>query len=298
MSTKTTETILITGASGHFGGLVLTHLTEALGVPPSQIVATSRNPANLSEWAAKGVQTRKADYNDPETLHEAFKGAERLLLVSTDSLEGGVRLAQHLRAVEAAKAAGVEHIFYTSLPEAEDSLISFAPDHLGTENAIKASGLKWTFLRNSWYCENLLYTIPGALASGTLYTATGEGKLAYIPRKDLALAAASALVATSGVDNQTFTLTGEEALTVEAVAHLISEKLHKPIAVVQVPPEAIIEGAKSHGLPESVAVMFASFDVATKAGQLGAVTSDFEKLTGKSPQPFAAWLDENVALFS
>lgn len=298
MSTNYTETILVTGASGKFGGLVLTHLMTTLGISPTQIIATSRNPENLSDWAAKGVQTRKADYNDPENLIEAFKGAKRLLLVSTDSLEGNVRLGQHLRAVEAAKAAGVEHILYTSLPEAEDSLISFAPDHLGTENAIKALGLKWTFLRNGWYFENLLFTIPAALASGALYTAAGDGKLAYISRSDLALAAASALVATSGVENQTLTLTGSEVLTVEEVAHLISEKVQKPISVVQVPPEAIIEGAKSHGVPEFVAVMFASFDMATKAGQLGAVTPDFAKLTGKSPQPFSEWLDDNVGLFA
>lgn len=297
MSTNYSETVLVTGASGKLGGRVLHHLTATLGIPPTQIIATSRSPENLSDWAEKGVQTRKADYSDPANLAEAFQGAKRLLLISVDSLEGNVRLGQHQRAVDAAKAAAVEHIFYTSLPEPEHSLISFAPDHIGTENAIKASGLKWTFLRNGWYFENLLFTMPAALSSGTLYTAAGEGKIAYISRDDLALAAACALVST-GSENQTFTPTGDEALTIENVAHLISEKVHKPLTVVQVPPEAIIAGAKSYGFSESIAAMFASFDVATKAGQLGMITSDFKQLTGKSPQSFSEWLDENAGLFA
>lgn len=290
--------ILVTGASGHFGALVLTHLTGTYGYPANLIIATSRNPEGLAHWAELGVEVRGADFNEPANLAEAFKGAEKLLLVSTDSTDNEARLNSHLHAIDAAKAAGVSHIFYTSMPQPENSLVSFSHVHLETENAIKASGLTYTILRNSWYFENLLGAIPGALASGTLYTAAGSGTISYLSRSDLAKAAAAALVATSGVDNVTFTLTGKQSLTITEVASQVSELIGKPIQVVQVPPEGIIEGAKAHGLPASVAEMIASFDVASKAGNLSAVTNNFEILTGHSPEPFAEWLVKNQTLFT
>ena len=290
--------ILVTGASGHLGALVLTHLTGTYGYPANLIIATSRNPEGLAHWAELGVEVRAADFNDPSNLAEAFKGAEKLLLVSTDSTDNDARLNSHLHAIAAAKSAGVAHIFYTSMPQPENSLVSFSRVHLKTEEAIKASGMTWTILRNSWYFENLLGAIPGALATGTLYTAAGEGSISYLSRSDLAKAAAAALTAGSGVDDVTFTLSGKESLTIAEVASQVSEVFGKSIDVVQVPIAGIIEGAKAHGLPEAVAEMVASFDAASKAGHLGAITSDFETLTMTLPEIFPAWLSENKALFS
>jgi NAD(P)H dehydrogenase (quinone) len=289
--------IIVTGAAGKLSGHVLSYLIETFGYDTDSLIATSRNPEALSQWTDAGVEVRKADYGDPTSLVEAFTGADKLLLVSTDSYDSELRLKQHTNAVAAAKEAGVKHIYYTSMPEPETTLISFGPVHLGTEQAIKQSGLSWTILRNNWYFENLLMSIPQALATGTLYTAAGDGKIAYIARTDLARAAAAALTAQSGVDSKTFTLTGTEALSIDTVAAQISSLLGKQIKVIQVPTEAIIEGAKSHGLPEAVAVMVASFDQASKAGNLAAVTTDFEKLTGSSPTPFDEWLEANVKSF-
>jgi len=299
MSTNPTNQpkILVTGASGQFGSLVLTHLTQTYGYPAGQIIATSRNIQGLSQWAELGVDVREADFNNPSSLVQSFQGASKVLLISTDSLDNEVRLQQHLNAVAAAKEAGVGHLLYTSLPDAEKSLVSFASVHFGTENAIKASGLKWTILRNSWYFENLVFTIPGAVASGSLYSAAGDGQISYLSRNDLARSAAAALIAESGVEDVTFTLTGTEALDISSVAAQISKALDKPITVIQVPVEAIIEGAKSHGVPEPVAIVFASFDTAAKAGNLSAVTSDVETLTGKAPQSFGDWLVENKGIF-
>jgi acetyl esterase/lipase len=131
-----------------------------------------------------------------------------------------------------------------------------------------------------------------------LFTAAGQGTISYISRNDLAQAAAAALIGNSGVDNQTFTLTGTESLSFESVASQVSRALDKPISVIHVPLEAIIEGAMSHGLPEPVAVMVASFDVAAKAGNLSQITSDLEALTGRSPQPFEEWLAECKGVFA
>lgn len=289
--------ILVTGASGNLGNLVLSHLTETYGYAPSQIIAASRNPLTLSKWADKGVEVRKADFDDPASLSEAFDGADRLLLISTDSADNETRIRQHLNAVAAAKKAGIGHILYTSLPNAETSNISFASVHLGTEDAIKESGVKWTILRNSWYFENLAFTIPGALASGTLYTAAGDGTIAYLSRNDLAKAAAAALIGATDFENTTLTLTGSTGLTFSEVASEVGEAFGRAISVVRVPSQAVVEGAKAHGLPENVATMLASFDVAAQAGDLATVTSDFEKLTGVLPEPFGSWLPKNIGLF-
>jgi NAD(P)H dehydrogenase (quinone) len=205
---------LVTGASGHLGQLVISNLLETHKIPASKIIATTRNPEKLADLAAKGVNVRAADFDDTANLAEAFKGATRLLLISTDVLDRpGHRLVQHRNAIAAAEKAGVEHVLYTSLQKADTSAVSFAPDHVGTEKALANSNLNgWTLLRNSWYFENLFYALPHAIKSGTWYTAAGEGKIAHIAREDLARAAAAALASDKGGKN-TYTLTGGKEYT-------------------------------------------------------------------------------------
>ncbi|HSX64595.1 MAG TPA: NmrA family NAD(P)-binding protein, partial [Pseudoxanthomonas sp.] len=227
-----TPTLLVTGASGHLGRATLAHLLGTLQIPASRIIATSRKPDTLADLAARGVTVRAADFDDPASLEVAFAGADRLLLVSTDAwLEPGKRLQQHGAAVQAAVAAGVKHVVYTSLPAAETSRVSFAPDHLGTEQALAASPLTWTVLRNAWYFENLLYTVPGALAAGEWFSAAGDGSIAYIARDDLAHAAAVALAA-DDTRKQILTLTGTQALGAREVAAAISALTSRPLQVV------------------------------------------------------------------
>ena len=277
------DTLLVTGASGQFGRLVIKHLVETQGVAPGSIVAASRDPSKLADFAAKGVKTVAADFENPASLEAAFKGVDRLLIVSTDALDGtDRRLRQHQAAVAAAKAAGVGHIVYTSMPMPEEALVTFAPDHLGTENAIKATGIGYTILRNSWYMENLFASIPNALKSGHWYTAAGEGKASYVSREDLARAAA-AVLASDDTTNKTYTLTGVEALTVNEIAALASEIMGKKIEVVHVPDEGLKQGMIAAGVPAFVAPTFVSFDTNTRAGKLATVTDSIEKLTGKAP---------------
>jgi NAD(P)H dehydrogenase (quinone) len=289
---------LVTGASGHLGRLVIDNLLNVHKIPANQIIATTRKPETLTDLAAKGVIVRAADFENPASLDEAFKGAKRLLLISTDALDRpGQRLEQHQRAVAAAEKAGVAHIVYTSLPNAENSDILFAPDHAGTEKAISTSKIPgWTFLRNNWYFENLFYSLPNAIASGTLYTAAGNGKIANISRADLAKAAAAAL-ASSETGKKTYTLSGGETHTTEELASAVSKVVGKPIQVVHVPLEGLIKGMTSHGMPEYLAQVFASFDASIGKGQLSGSPSDFEKLTGAKPRPFADWLQENKQAF-
>jgi len=290
---------LVTGAAGHFGRLVIDSLLNDQKIPASQIIATTRKPETLADLATKGIQVRAADFNTPETLATAFKGADRLLLISTDTLDKpGLRLAQHKAAVAAAEKAGVKHIVYTSLPAPETSAVSFAPDHLGTEQAIAASKIPgWTILRNNWYAENLFHSLPHALASGAWYSAAGDGRIAYVARADEAKAAAAAL-ASKASDKATYTLTGTKGFTTREIAALVSANVGKPLAVVDVPEEGLVKGMTGAGIPEPVARVFASFDTAARKGDLSMVTGDVKKLTGKEPQSFEAWLAANKAAFA
>lgn len=287
------QTLLVTGASGQLGRAVLTHLLDTLKVEPARIVAVSRKVEALADVAGRGVTVRAGDFDDAASLDRAFAGAARLLLISTDSLEGGKRLTQHLNAVAAAERAGVKHVVYTSIPEAPTSAVSFAPDHAGTEKAIADSRIPgFTFLRNAWYFENVRYGAPSAVQSGRWYTAAGDGALSHIARNDLALAAAHALAAETN-DRSILTLTGERGYTTAEIAKQVSNRLGVAIEVVHVSTEDLVKGLVGAGFPEPVARVFASFDESTRKGDLGGITSDFQKLTGVRPQSFESWIAAN-----
>lgn len=288
------DTLLITGAAGHFGQRVIHHLLHTLGLPASRLIATTRRPETLAALAAQGVTVRAADFDQPASLAAAFQGAQRLLLISTDALDRpGHRLAQHQAALQAAAAAGVQHVVYTSMPLPEDSPLLIAPDHAGTEQALAASTLPgWTVLRNHWYFENLFMSLPSALASGHWYSAAGDGRIAHIARDDLARAAATVLAGTSS-GRSTYTLSGAQAFSTAEIAQAVSASLGKPLQVVPVPLEGLVQGMVGAGLPEPLARVFASFDTNTAAGRVAEVTGDYQRLTGVAPRAFADWLAEH-----
>jgi NAD(P)H dehydrogenase (quinone) len=292
------QKLLVTGASGKLGQLVLDALLTR-GVSAANIIATTRDPSKLSVYAAKGIEVRAADFNDVELTRKAFTGADRLALISTDALDDkGTRQKQQADAVAAAKAAGVKHIVYTSLPDAENSKVIFAPDHLNTEKAIKASGLAYTFLRNTWYQENLFMNLPQVLKSGHWYTSSGAGKIAHIAREDCAESIAAAL-ASGSTESKTYTLTGAELRSTDEVAALASEVTGKPIEVIHLSDEQLAGGMKAAGVPEFLIPTLVSFDTAAREGNLGALTDDVETLTGRKPKPFRAFFEESkVALLA
>ncbi len=289
---------LVTGASGHLGQAVINHLLTTYKVPANKIIVTTRDVAKLSALAAKGVQVRDANFDDEAHLTKAFAGATRLLLISTSSMEPGQRIKQHVNAVRAAEKAGVAHVVYTSMPNATKSAVLFAPDHAGTEKALADSKLTgWTVLRNNWYFENLFFSIPQALASGTQYSAAAQGKTAYIARDDEARAAA-AVLSSGKAEKAIYTLSGGQQYTVDEVAKLVSAATGKPLNVVHVPVEGLVQGMLGAGLPEGMARMFASFDAATAQGDLSGTPADYKTLTGAEPQSFAAWVKANASALS
>jgi NAD(P)H dehydrogenase (quinone) len=276
--------LLVTGAAGQLGQRVIHHLLETRKVAPSDIVAATRSPEKLSDLAAKGIATRKADFDDSASLAAAFAGIDRLLIISTDSLDTpGKRLSQHKAAVEAARKAGVKHILYTSMPSPDKSLVTFAPDHLGTEQAIQASGIAYTILRDAWYFDNFMMALPHNLQGGKWYTATHGGRVPYISREDCARAIAAAL-ASSTSGSATYTLTGGKSISIEDVAAVVTEVTGKPLDVVNVTDEQLAAGLTGAGLPKFVVDMLVSADANIRAGNFDAVTSDFKTLTGKEPQ--------------
>lgn len=282
--------LLVTGASGHLGRRAVELLLEAKA---GKVIAGTRDPSKISDLAAKGAELRKVDFDDP-ALAVGFKGVERLLLISTDALDKpGRRLAQHKAAIAAAKKAGVKHIVYTSMPNPEPgSPIPFAPDHYGTEQALAESGLGWTVLRNGWYQENLFHSLPAALASGKWFTAAGDGKIAHVSREDAAQAAAAAL-AKQPSGNARYNITGAELLDTKQIARLASEATGKPIEVVNVTDEQLVQGMIAAGMPAFLAPVFASFDTNTRAGNIAIASDAVQKLTGRAPRSLKQFFAAN-----
>ncbi|TPX04620.1 NAD(P)-dependent oxidoreductase, partial [Schumannella luteola] len=183
-------TILVTAASGHLGRLVIDALL-ARGVAASDIRAGARDTAKLADLADRGVQTVHLDYADAASIADAVAGADKVLLIS--GTDFGQRVAQHTAVIEAAAAAGGGQLVYTSAPRATTSELVVAGEHKGTEEAIAASGIPATILRNNWYTENYLGTLAQAGESGVVASSTGEGQVASASRVDYAEAAAVVL---------------------------------------------------------------------------------------------------------
>ncbi|HBF28604.1 NAD(P)H-binding protein, partial [Rhizobium sp.] len=238
--------ILISGASGKLGSLVIKHLLASSGMAPGDIIAASRDPSKLTDLAAKGIETRKVDFTDASTLDSAFQGVDRLLVISTDAI--GARIEQHKAAIEAAKKAGVSRIFYTSMFNPKTSKVIFAPEHAASEEAIETSGLAYTIFRNGWYMENLFTSLDGALASGRWYSSSADGRITYIAREDLARAMAAA-IANPVADNIIYSLGGETGYTKAEIAALVTEISGRPLEVINITDEQLESGLPGGGRP-------------------------------------------------
>jgi len=282
---------IVTGASGQLGRKVVELLVEA-GAGP--IVAVSRNPEKLADLKAKGIETRQGDFNDPASLDSAFAGGKRVLIISTDDLEPGKRLAAHANAVAAAKAAGVGHIVYTSLTNpVSASPIGFSSDHEETEKLIASSGADHTILRNNLYTDLLLVGGQQSIAMGKHFAAAAEGKTGYVTRADCARAAAAALMTATG--KQTLDITGPQAISQAEVAAILSEVAGKDIPYVALPAEDLVQAMVGKGVPEFMARVFVSFDEASAQGYLDVASNDLNTLTGQPGQSVRDFLLANRA---
>lgn len=275
-------TLLVTGASGQLGRLTVQFLLES---GYDNVIAGSRDTTKLAEFAAKGAEIRTVDFDAPETLTAAFKGVDRLLLVSSDALfVPGQRLTQHRAAIQAAVEAGVKHILYTSVTRADSaSLIKATPDHYATEQAIIASGLNYTFLRNTLYADNILNSLPQILSTGKWFHATGTGKISYATREDCARVAAAALASDSG-ENQVIEITGPEALDNKELAAILQEISGKPVEAIAIDHDSLVSALLQAGIPEVFSNLLADFDTAQEKGDFDILSPAIRELTGREPQ--------------
>ena len=274
-------TYAITGASGQFAGLAAEGLLRA--VDPSDVVLISRRPEALGRFA--GADLRLGDFARPETLPAAFAGIDILLLTSTDAI--GSRLDEQRSAIAAAAAAGVGRIIYTSVPDpvaANPALV--VPDHAGTEEALRASGVRWTALRNNLYAHMQVPTVQQAIVSGRLFTNAGDGRTAYVTREDCAAVAVAALTQ-DGHDDVAYDVTGPEALGPDDLAALAGKLGGTPVEVVRVDDEAYVQGLLGAGLPEEAARVVASFGASARGGHLARVSTTVADLTGRPPTSLA-----------
>jgi NAD(P)H dehydrogenase (quinone) len=280
MSMTAERTLFVTGASGHLGRRVVELLLER---GTGKIVAGTRKPEKLADLAARGVDVRQADFEDPQGLTAALAGVDSVLIISTDAIDRpGRRLAQHRAAVAAAVSAGVKHAVYTSMPNPETSPVVFAPDHLGTEQALKASGMSWIILRDCWWIDYQIPTLAGAVASGQLISATGQGGAPYVTREDCAHTCAAAL-ASADTSNKTWNITGPDLITYADLASLASELTGRPVTYTSVTPEERIAQLIATGTPEFIAKLLVSSQLAISQGKMGTPTTAVKELTGRAP---------------
>ena len=269
---------VVTGATGQLGHLIVESLLER-GVPAAEITAGGRNLDRLADLGAQGVRIARIDYTEPASLDAAFAGADVLVLVSSSAV--GERASQHQAAIDAAVRAGVGRIVYTSIPKADTTPMLLAQEHRITEEAISASGLPFTILRNAWYIENYTPQIPGYLAHG-IVGAAGHGLVSVATRRDYAEAAA-VVASSDGHVGAVYEL-GGDSITLTDLAGLVADATGQPVGYTDVSEAELAQILVSAaGFPEPVAAVFADVDTRIKAGDLHVTSGDLERLIGHAP---------------
>ncbi|WP_406198611.1 SDR family oxidoreductase [Streptomyces sp. NBC_01017] len=273
--------IVVTGATGHLGRHVVEQLLEK--VPADQVTAVVRTPEKVADLAERGVKIAVADYNAPETFDGLFAAGDKVLLISGSEV-GNDRVGQHKVVIDAAKAAGVALLAYTSAPGSLTAAL--ADDHRGTEKALLESGLPYALLRNGWYHENYTENLAPVLQYSAVTHAAGEGRVSSASRADYA-AAAVAVLTGEGHENQTYELGGDVAWSLAEYAAELSRQTGKEIADNAVSTDALVGILAGAGVPEPFAVILAGVDASIEKGELVVDSGDLSRLTGRATTPLA-----------
>lgn len=285
--------IAITGATGQLGRLVIASLQRL--APGTQTIAAVRNPAKAQDLKSANVEIREADYDRPETLAAAFRGVDKLLLISSNDLV--TRLGQHKAAIDAAKAAGVKLIAYTSILHTDISPLILTEEHRATEAYIKASGVPFVLLRNGWYTENETAALAAVLANNAFIGSSADGRISWAARADYAEAAARVLLA----DNQAgriYELAGDEGLTMAELAAETARLAGKPIDYVNLPQADYAAALLGAGLPAPLATMLADSSAKSADGGLYDDSRALSRLIGRPTTPVRETLAEALKAVS
>ncbi|GIO54216.1 SDR family oxidoreductase [Paenibacillus cineris] len=268
--------LVITGATGNLGGLVIDHLLKK--IPGSQIIAVVRKLDQAASLTEAGLEVRQGDYNDPETLRAAFEGEIKLLFVSSPDTDDPLRIVQHANVIKAARDAGIRHIVYTSFAFAEEN--PFALVHMATEYAIRATRIPYTFLRNGGYAEFFINDhLQENVERGAIVTNTGTGRVNAVSRSDLALAAATVLTG-EGHENKEYTLVSNHPWSFDELAEVLSEVSGKHIIHQKVSFDEEKAMLVQAGLSESLAQTTAFIYNSIAQGTMEKTTDDLHQLIG------------------
>jgi len=275
--------ILITGATGHLGRATVEFLLTL--IPASSVAVLARQPEKLAALKTAGVNVRKGDYKDPASLTEAFKGIEKLFLISSSDLTD--RSTQHINVVNAAKQSGVQHIVFTSFQrkrETDSPIQMLAQSYIDTERHIKASGLTYTILRNGLYADVLPMFLGDRVLETGIFFPAGTTKSAYTARKDMAEAAAKILAGT-GHENKEYDFATEDNHSLNDIALMLSDIAGKLVVNANPTKEIFIETLSKAGVPAESVGMAAGFAEAIQLGEFATGKTDFETLLGRKPTP-------------
>jgi len=279
-------TILITGATGQLGRLVIDSLLTR-GADPQTIVAGARNLSKAADLAARGIRVVALDYDDASSVNAALDGIDSVLLISGS--EVGKRTPQHKAVIDAAKAAGVSKLVYTSAPKATTSDLVLAPEHKATEELIAESGIPAIILRNNWYTENYAGSVAQAAASGVLAASVGDGKVASATRQDFADAAAVVLLE-DGHIGEVYELGGDVAWDFSELAAAISEVVGRPVEYQALSPEEHAATLAAAGLDEGTIGFVTALDAGIRGGALADTDGTLARLIGRPTTPLAEGL--------
>ncbi|WP_374775353.1 SDR family oxidoreductase [Streptomyces sp. NBC_01310] len=274
--------IVVTAATGALGRLVVEELLER--VPADRVAAVVRNEEKAADLAARGVDVRVADYDDPTALAAAFRAGDRVLLISGNEI--GRRVAQHTAVLGAAQAAGVAQLAYTGILGGPEADFDLAAEHTATEQAILDSGIPYTFLRNGWYHENYTRNLPTVLGHGAVVASSGEGRVASAARADYA-AAAAVVLTTEGHLNRVYELSGDTAWSLTEYTAEVSAQSGKEIAYTEVPADEHLSILTGAGVPEGFAAILVDVDAAIARGRLAHTSGDLSRLIGRPTTPVA-----------
>ncbi|MFJ2936028.1 SDR family oxidoreductase [Streptomyces sp. NPDC087219] len=286
--------LVVTGATGQLGRLVIDALLSSPTVPAESVVAVVRDKAKAADLAERGVELRIADYSKPETLAGAFEAGDRVLLISGS--EVGQRVAQHSAVIDAAKAAGVAQLAYTGILGGDEADFDLAAEHKVTERLILDSGLPYTFLRNGWYTENYTANLAPVLAHGAVVANAGEGRVASATRADYAAAAATVLAGPAEEHlNRAYELSGDTAWSFAEYAAEVAAQTGREITYNNVPAEAHLAILTGAGVPAPFAEILVDVDRAVERGALARQTGDLARLIARPTTPIAVTIKEALA---
>lgn len=279
--------IALTGATGRLGSLVVHYLLDK-GYPANDITVIIRNHEKAGEFTRLGLEVRFGDYDDHESLRQAFHNLQRFLFISSPSADDTHRIRQHANVVEALRDAEVEHIIYTSLAFCEQMTIGLEHVHLATEHLIQTTSIPFTFLRNGFYMDTVINSsLLDAVEAGELITSTNNGKMNVVMRSDLALAAAHVLIEGKKHENQVYELANPILFSYNDLAKSLSAHFGRTVHHRNVLPEEAYKQMIAAGASEEAAdfIVYRFYDSIAK-GEFNHSSRDLEMLIGQKPASF------------